>query len=490
MHKSTGVGKSALVLTGSRMAVSLISIVTSMLLARFRTLEEYGTYSQTIMVIDLVSTIFLLGLPNSINYFLAKAEDDDGRRTFLSVYVTLSTIFTLLIGGCLIGTMPMIMNYFNNPYISTFAYVFLMYPWSMIMINSTGSVCIVYDKTNKLFIFTVAQSLSSLAILFIAKLANIPFRDYMFMNMVLLMGFAIIGLCWIGMLSGKLQISLDKKLIQEVFTFSIPMGLSSVVGTLNVELDKLVIGRFFTTEEYAIFANAAKELPVTMVAGAVSTVLLPVLVRLLRNQKNEEAAELWKKASVISFSFMFLIVGGFFVFAPDIMSLFYSDKYVTTDGVTVFRIYALILLFRSVYWGIILNAMGKTKFILWSSILTLILNFVGNIGGYYLFGFIGPAISSLLVTGVMAVTQLDFTGHCIHISPWCLMPLKDISILAMQTLVLGILFWFVKNRILSGRSGGYSIVISIVLGILWTGIYGFINRNRIKTNWNALNDTR
>ena len=75
----------------------------------------------------------------------------------------------------------------------------------------------------------------------------------------------------------------------DIFRYSLPMGLASVVGTVNVELDKLVIGRFFTTNEYAIFANASKELPVTMLATSLTAVLLPRLVRFLKEDKNREA---------------------------------------------------------------------------------------------------------------------------------------------------------------------------------------------------------
>ena len=69
----TSVGKNAVILTGSKIFVSMLGIITAMLLARFRTLEEYGTYSQIIMI-RLVSSILLLGLPNSINYFLSKEK--------------------------------------------------------------------------------------------------------------------------------------------------------------------------------------------------------------------------------------------------------------------------------------------------------------------------------------------------------------------------------------------------------------------------------
>ena len=88
------------------------------------------------------------------------------------------------------------------------------------------------------------------------------------------------------------------------------MGLASSVGTLNAELDKLIIGKFFSTKEYAIFANASKTLPVTILATSLTTMLLPKFVRLLKDGKHEEAVALWGNSINISFCVMCLIVGG------------------------------------------------------------------------------------------------------------------------------------------------------------------------------------
>jgi len=72
-------------------------MITAMLLSRFRTLEEYGTYSQLLMVINIATTFFMLGLPNSINFFLARAENNNERQKFLSVYYTLSTVLSFFL---------------------------------------------------------------------------------------------------------------------------------------------------------------------------------------------------------------------------------------------------------------------------------------------------------------------------------------------------------------------------------------------------------
>ena len=182
--KKASLGKDAVVLTGSKIMVALIGVVTSMLLARFRTLNEYGTYSQIIMITDLVSTILLLGLPNSINYFLAKADDEKERQHFLSVYLTLSTILTIIIALCLYFAMPLIIEYFDNTLITTFAYVFAIYPWSTLIINSLSNTCIVYGKANKLIVFNIVHAVATLLVLLISRILKLNFQWYMILYMI------------------------------------------------------------------------------------------------------------------------------------------------------------------------------------------------------------------------------------------------------------------------------------------------------------------
>ena len=195
----TSVGKNAVILTGSKILVSMLGIITAMLLARFRTLEEYGTYSQIIMVADLVSSILLLGLPNSINYFLAKEDETEKRQKFLSVYYTLSTIMTIIIAICLLLSLPIIVRYFNNSLIKKFAYVFVIYPWASLMINSLSNSCIVYGKMRKLLYFNVAQSIATLFVLLMdAKILRTVISNlYVFLYGVL------ICICCCGNFMGK-----------------------------------------------------------------------------------------------------------------------------------------------------------------------------------------------------------------------------------------------------------------------------------------------
>ena len=193
-NPKSSLGGDAITLTASRVLVSLLGLVTSMLLARFRTLEEYGTYSQIIMVADLLSTTLLLGLPNSVNYFLAKAEKPEDRQKFMSVYLTLSLLLSLVITGCAFAALPLIVSYFDNPLITGFAYVFVAYPWSSLMINSLGNTCVVYGRANRLIFFNLGQSVCSILLLLTAKLLKLPFGTYLILQRGLLVGLALAAL--------------------------------------------------------------------------------------------------------------------------------------------------------------------------------------------------------------------------------------------------------------------------------------------------------
>lgn len=474
-------------LTGSRILTSVIGVVTSMLLARFRSLEEYGTYSQIIMVTDLACSILLLGLPNSINYFLAKADTAEQRRNFLSVYSTLSTILTVVIGICLYFAMPVIINHFSNPFIRDFAYVFAVYPWTSLFINSISSIGIVYGKANRLIIFNLANALVVLAVLLIAKAADLSFHQYMLMYMAVLILFACIAIAWSHKLSGGIRIKLDFGLIKDIFIFSIPLGLASASGSLSHELGKLVIGRFFSVDDYAIFANASRELPVTMIATTLTAVLLPQLVRMLKNGNNAEAVGLWGHSIEISLCFMCLVSGGFIVFAPDILSLFYSEKYVTDGGVTVFRIYSIILLMRTTYWGIILNATGNTKFVFYSSLLALVFNLIVNIASTYLLGFIGPAVSSLISIITISFVQLKFTSKVVNTPMSRIFPWRSIARLLLISVGFCLVFGTIKYELLPEVNRTTSIAVSIGLGIVWAIFYSLVNLRFVKRSWQRLN---
>ena len=177
--KKNRIGNDALLLTGSKVLTSLIGLVSAMLLSRFRTLTEYGTYSQLMMAVNLFCSLFMLGLPNCINYFLARAQTEEERGKFLSVYYTLSTLLSVIIGVVMVLAIPLLEIYFKNGLIRIFWYFLALYPWTRVIMSGVENLLVVYNKTNKLVIYRILNSVCLLLIILLVQLFGGNFGHYM-----------------------------------------------------------------------------------------------------------------------------------------------------------------------------------------------------------------------------------------------------------------------------------------------------------------------
>ena len=482
--KSESLGRSTVTLTASKIITLIVSMCATMLLSRFRTVEEYGTYSQLLLVINLASTLIMLGLPSSINYFLSRTETISERQRFLSVYYSLSTVLSLIIGIVLVACVPMIEAYFHNPAIKGFSYFLALYPWASIISSSIENILVVFKKTRFLMSYRIIHSVALLLSVLAVQWLGYGFSTYMVVFVIINCIFSLSVYVIAFSLVGGIRFRADKELIIQIFRFSVPIGLATVVGTLNTEIDKLLIGYLMDTEQLAIYSNAAKELPLTIVASSVTAVLLPQLTRMIKKGKTKEALKLWGNATELSYIVIAFLVSCIFVFAEEALTILYSAKYL--PGVGVFRVYTLNLLLRVTYFGIVLNACGKTKKIFWCSIYSLLLNMLLNPLFYYLFGMIGPAIATFLAILLILLLQLRMTSGITGASFSEVFPWKQIGKTTMINIVFAAVFWECKHFLHLEAAVG-EIWESVLLGGVWFVVYFLVMRGKLVLKWNLLN---
>ena len=499
------VGKSTLLITASKLASLGINMACVMVLSRIRTLDEYGTYSQLLLAINLVSMLFIMGLPNSINYFLAREESAEGKRAYLSHYFTLNLLLSAFAGVVLFLSVPVLERYFHNDAIGTYSFFLLLYPFASITMSAVESVLVVYERPRTLVLYRLLNSLSLLGILVAADALGMTFRQYMVLFLLTELLFALAVYVIAGQMAGGLRLAFSAAKLREIAVFCIPIGLASAVGTLSAELDKLVISAFFSTSDYAIYTNAAKELPLTVLSSATTMVIMPKIVRHLHRGEEKQAISLWKDAFVLNYAVMAVMVFGIVTYAPEVITILYSEKYL--PGVTVFRIYTLILLLRTTYFGMILNATGNTKYIFRVSVAQLCVNLVLNLIGCRWLGFIGPAVASALVEYTANYMTLKITAQRLSISVASLFPSKPLMMITIVNLVLSAFFLWLKRimplevyfaqllaNITSNQFLGPDIITSgqciesIVLAVLWVIMYGIILYRPMQKQWRKINE--
>lgn len=166
-------------ITVSRVLTLIVSMISTMLLARLLSLEEYGTFSQILLVVNLSNTLIVLGLPNSINYFLARTTDPTEKKKFLSTYYTVSTLLGLVSGLLLVSITPGIVEYFDNKNIYKLVFALILLPWAQITMSSLDGVLVVNKKTSWLVIFKVMHSFILVSVVSIAMAYKFSLIHYM-----------------------------------------------------------------------------------------------------------------------------------------------------------------------------------------------------------------------------------------------------------------------------------------------------------------------
>lgn len=464
------------VLTASNIIVQIVTLLSVMLLTRYLSKTEYGTYSQIMMIVQMCTAIFSLGMPDSLNYFVVNADDEEKTGKFISNYFTIITILSVIAGVVLAVCVPAFENYFHNPALKYFVYFLAILPWTRIVSTSVSNLLVVYKKAGMLMVYRFAHAILVVGSVAVVWKFSLGFKIYMIVYLAIEASFSLVVYFIASRLTGGLRFSFEKQQIYRLLTFSIPLGLSAASTTLKAETDKLIIGYFFSTEELAVFTNAAKELPVVIIATALTAAILPQTTRLIKGGKEHDAVELWKNTTSLSLIIHVFLAIGLFTFSREAVSLLYSEKYL--EGAKVFAIYSLVYIVRSTYWGNILNAMGKTKYILYTEIILLAANAVLNIVFYYIWGFVGPAIATVAVSTLGAFIILKYTSKSIKIPIKDLFPWRDFGIILVTNIILGIMANILKQVLpieqLIGEIGE-----AIVLAIIWGMIVLLIFRRKI-----------
>lgn len=72
---------------------------------------------------------------------------------------------------------------------------------------------------------------------------------------------------------------IDWSKTREILGYSIPMGVYVLTNSLCRDIDKMLIGGWYSTDQYAIYANCATLLPFDIISASFLTILIPILTR-------------------------------------------------------------------------------------------------------------------------------------------------------------------------------------------------------------------
>jgi len=405
----TVLSRQAGLLTAAEFFRFFLKSLVGIALARLITPKELGTYRQLFLIYSTFSTLMLLGIPQSLLYFLPKAADASAQKNIITRTMGLVSLLALLFALSILLFRHEVAYRFNNPQIGSLLLVFAIYPIFMFTTQLYNSVMLGLKQPKNTAVFTLFSIVCDFVLILGVALL---WRNLTFIVWAVVFS-AFLQWLYARIKLGKINSVFDPAVytgFREQLHYAVPLGLSSIIGMLSVQLDKFMISSFFTPEQFAVFSIGAMELPlVGILSNSVNSILLPNLDMSDQRQGSQLYSAAVRKNSLIIFPLTVL----FYLLAKPLMIFLYGLQY--ADAAIFFKIYLFTLPLRTATYGIIFQAMGKTKVIMLNSVLVLVSNLILNYFFIQLMGMKGAAIATVVVTWMSVLLYLLQMRYILHI---------------------------------------------------------------------------
>ena len=279
----------------------------------------------------------------------------------------------------------------------------------------------------------------------------------------------VVGWVLVFYTSRGIQMQAPSVPLREQVKFSLPLGASRIAGTANIQMDKFVVMLFFASE-FAIYERGATELPLAaMICGATMQALMPSLVQAEARGDRKSFVALWH-ASIEKISLVVLPLFFFcFVFAEELYVLSFGADFLPSSQ--LFRIYLLLLLLRVTNYGMLMQALGRTRVPLNAAIIALVLNLILNFAFVHLLGFPGPAIATVAALVASSAYTFWAIGDALEMPLRSIFPLHrygtNLACAAAAVLPAWVLAGMVSGIVGKLMAGG----------LLYLGVYLFLCQN-------------
>ena len=393
--------------------VKFITIFTAILQTKVLSiglsLTDYGTYSQANIVVSISVSILLLGLGDAINYFF---NDSSGKYSKEQRIQLVNTIYMIeLIAGIVLVCIvlfarDLIAQYFSNEALKIVVVIISIKPmldnmiyFYQILFVSTGKAKVIAIRN---LIVSILKVISIFIAVHIFKSVIAIYISLIFLDILQLIFFAFLFSKKEFIIS---PIQCNFRFVKEIMKYGFPMGIFALTNTLTRDIDKLIIGYMSDTETVAIYSNCSKVLPFDIIVVSFATVLIPYIMKYISQNQLENSILLFKNYLKIGYYTVWTFGAAVLVVTKQAICFLYSSEYLVGEPIFILYVVDSMIKFASMH--LILTASGKAKLLMKYSAVSLGANTILNIIFFKIFGTVGPAISTLVVTTVYTVSILN-----------------------------------------------------------------------------------
>ena len=336
-----------------------IGIISPMILSRYFSKGDYGTYKQVMYVYNTLLIVFTLGLPKAYSYFIPRVslpESKDVIRKISRLFAILGLFLSLL----LFCGASAIADLLHNPDLELAIKWFSPTPLLLLPVMGIEGILASYKKAKHIALFTLCMRVFTLLF---TILPVITFNGTYIHSII---GFDIASLltCIFSYYLKYLPtrgIELQRATVsyKEIFAFSLPLLSASLWIMLFQSTNQFFISRYYGNEVFAEFSNGFMEFPIIpMVVISVATILAPLFAGMAVKNKMS-IGDIWNSALNKTIKIIYPVTIYCILFSNIVMTCFYGKMY-STSGI-FFSIKNIEGFFSVIPFYPILMALGKTK---------------------------------------------------------------------------------------------------------------------------------
>ena len=398
-----GIRARSIIIMLSQGLTQVTTLALGIILVRMVSKSTFGTYEQVNLVYLTLATSISLQLHNSFYYFVPKLGPEQHRtlltQTFL-VTLSIASIVSLIM-LCGAGA---IARGFGNPDLAPLLRIFALYPFAERLIILIPAFMISTDRPVRAGAYSLIAAVGRIGAVVLTCGLGYGLPTVMWAVVGVGAVVAAVGCADMARICPAGEWRIDRPLLRDQFNYAWPLLASTLVGVLNLQLNKILISVSFEPGEFAVYSRGAMQLPViALVTTSINTAMMPDLVVMMEQGKVRDALWTWqegaRKCSLVIFPcFAFL-----FVVAQDLMIFVYGQDY--AQAAWPFRVYLLSLPVRVAVYATLFRAAGRTKPVALAALLSLTVNVCLGVtlvvlgkGGRL--SFIGPMIGTVVATWV------------------------------------------------------------------------------------------
>jgi len=417
-------------------------LVLSVVLTRYLSKTEYGTYLHVQLIANVAIWSFMLGIPHSIYYFLPKVREQ--RRLILSTLAMVLTIAALVTLAIVLSG-DSLAKLLNNPDLVTLLGLTALITFFQIPLAIFEPVLIAADRVRTFIRWDALFNVSFFLVVFIPAVLTGDVYPI------------LLALCWYHavqltvVLLVLIQTALrydnhsnpekEAYLVKDQLHYSFPIGLSQGIFELARYGDKIIVSHFFNPEVLAVYARGAMDIPLlNIINNTIDNLMMPQLIEAFKDGSANNLLKLWHDTIALTASFMYPSFFFLVYTAPYLIPGLYGEEY--RDAVLIFQIYSCGILFRVSTYNVIVRVIGKTKMMAWVASASETANILGTILLVQLYGILGAPAATVVASGVIVAGYLWGIGRDLDVKirdifPWRrLMHICTLAALALLPLVL------------------------------------------------------